>query len=93
MKVEIEEWHAVSTWTWNAEDDSCGICRCARAGRADPAPLLADMRRRVSADLPRLADVRLRARASASHTASRWFAGLSVDADAQVGVRWVLPGL
>ena len=27
MKVEIEEWHAVSTWTWNAEDDSCGICR------------------------------------------------------------------
>ena len=29
MKVKIEEWHAVSTWTWNAEDDSCGICRCA----------------------------------------------------------------
>ena len=29
MKVEIEEWHAVSTWTWtsNAEDDACGICR------------------------------------------------------------------
>ena len=27
MKVEIEEFHAVATWTWNAEDDSCGICR------------------------------------------------------------------
>ena len=29
MKVKIDEWHAVATWTWNAEDDSCGICRCA----------------------------------------------------------------
>ena len=27
MKVKIDEWHAVATWTWNAEDDSCGICR------------------------------------------------------------------
>ena len=34
MKVEIEEWHAVSTWTWtsNAEDDACGICRLAFDG-------------------------------------------------------------
>jgi hypothetical protein len=27
MKVKIDEWHAVATWTWNAEDDACGICR------------------------------------------------------------------
>jgi anaphase-promoting complex subunit 11 len=29
MKVEINEWHAVATWTWGAEDDACGICRFA----------------------------------------------------------------
>ncbi len=27
MIVKVEEWHAVATWTWGAEDDACGICR------------------------------------------------------------------
>ena len=26
-KVEIKKWHAVASWTWNAGDDVCGICR------------------------------------------------------------------
>jgi cytidine deaminase len=27
MKLQINSWQAVSTWTWNASDDTCGICR------------------------------------------------------------------
>mmetsp|Transcript_10187 Transcript_10187/g.21749 ORF Transcript_10187/g.21749 Transcript_10187/m.21749 type:complete len:87 (-) Transcript_10187:112-372(-) len=27
MIVKVDEWHAVATWTWGAEDDACGICR------------------------------------------------------------------
>jgi hypothetical protein len=52
MKVEIEEWHAVSTWTWNAEDDSCGICRrapfFARSERVAVLPPLPRSFRRCS---------------------------------------------
>ena len=25
--VKVKQWHAVATWTWNAGDDVCGICR------------------------------------------------------------------
>eukprot|EP00890_Picochlorum_soloecismus_P002507 jgi/Picsp_1/3257/NSC_06097-R1_anaphase promoting complex subunit 11 len=25
--VEIKQWRAVASWTWNAGDDVCGICR------------------------------------------------------------------
>ncbi|CAI5971445.1 unnamed protein product [Closterium sp. NIES-64] len=25
-------WHAVASWTWGAQDDSCGICRMAFDG-------------------------------------------------------------
>ncbi|EKX37890.1 hypothetical protein GUITHDRAFT_77645 [Guillardia theta CCMP2712] len=32
MRVQVEGWHAVGTWTWNAEDDACGICRLAFDG-------------------------------------------------------------
>jgi anaphase-promoting complex subunit 11 len=27
FKVEINKWHAVGVWTWEAGDDMCGICR------------------------------------------------------------------
>jgi len=27
FEVEIKEWRAVASWTWNAGDDVCGICR------------------------------------------------------------------
>jgi len=27
MKVEVREWKAVATWTWNLSDDDCSICR------------------------------------------------------------------
>eukprot|EP00959_Pyramimonas_sp_CCMP1952_P206479 4318155-Pyramimonas_sp.AAC.1 len=27
MKVKILNWHAVASWTWDAQDDACGICR------------------------------------------------------------------
>jgi hypothetical protein len=32
MKLQINSWHAVSTWTWSASDDTCGICRQAFDG-------------------------------------------------------------
>jgi hypothetical protein len=32
MKLQINSWQAVSTWTWNASDDTCGICRQAFDG-------------------------------------------------------------
>ncbi|KAL6770150.1 APC11 [Auxenochlorella protothecoides x Auxenochlorella symbiontica] len=25
--VKIKHWHAVASWTWDAGDDVCGICR------------------------------------------------------------------
>ena len=25
--VEIKKWHAIASWTWDAGDDVCGICR------------------------------------------------------------------
>lgn len=27
MKVKIVQWHAVASWTWDAQDETCGICR------------------------------------------------------------------
>ncbi|TVU46734.1 hypothetical protein EJB05_06288, partial [Eragrostis curvula] len=27
MKVKILQWHAVASWTWDAQDETCGICR------------------------------------------------------------------
>ncbi|KGN44481.1 hypothetical protein Csa_016037 [Cucumis sativus] len=27
-----KEWHAVASWTWNAQDETCGICRMAFDG-------------------------------------------------------------
>lgn len=29
MKIQLLRYHAVAAWTWNANDDSCGICRMA----------------------------------------------------------------
>ncbi|CAN6454361.1 unnamed protein product [Victoria cruziana] len=26
-------WHAVASWTWDAQDETCGICRMAFDGR------------------------------------------------------------
>ncbi|KAG8363974.1 hypothetical protein BUALT_Bualt19G0078200 [Buddleja alternifolia] len=23
----LQEWHAVASWTWDAQDETCGICR------------------------------------------------------------------
>uniref|UniRef100_A0A6N2MX30 Anaphase-promoting complex subunit 11 n=1 Tax=Salix viminalis TaxID=40686 RepID=A0A6N2MX30_SALVM len=27
-----ERWHAVASWTWDAQDETCGICRMAFDG-------------------------------------------------------------
>ena len=27
LKVTVKHWHAAASWTWNAGDDVCGICR------------------------------------------------------------------
>lgn len=27
LSINITSWHAVASWTWNASDDVCGICR------------------------------------------------------------------
>ncbi|KAJ3676085.1 hypothetical protein LUZ60_003497 [Juncus effusus] len=27
MKVKILQWHGVGAWTWDAADETCGICR------------------------------------------------------------------
>jgi hypothetical protein len=32
MKVNILKWHGVASWTWDAHDDACGICRMAFDG-------------------------------------------------------------
>ncbi|XP_020276105.1 anaphase-promoting complex subunit 11 isoform X1 [Asparagus officinalis] len=32
MKVKILNWHAVASWTWDAQDETCGICRMAFDG-------------------------------------------------------------
>ncbi|KAI3841790.1 hypothetical protein MKX03_007352 [Papaver bracteatum] len=45
MKVKILQWHGVASWTWDAQDETCGICRmpfdgccsdCERPGDACP---------------------------------------------------------
>ncbi|KAK4739466.1 hypothetical protein R3W88_003163 [Solanum pinnatisectum] len=28
----LYQWHAVSSWTWDAQDETCGICRMAFDG-------------------------------------------------------------
>lgn len=28
LSVEVLSWHGVASWSWNAGDDVCGICRC-----------------------------------------------------------------
>ena len=32
MKVKILQWHAIASWTWDAQDETCGICRMAFDG-------------------------------------------------------------
>jgi anaphase-promoting complex subunit 11 len=34
FKVKVKRWHAVASWTWDAGDDVCGICRNAFDGCA-----------------------------------------------------------
>ncbi|XP_073222052.1 anaphase-promoting complex subunit 11 [Cicer arietinum] len=29
---ENKKWHAVASWTWDAQDETCGICRMAFDG-------------------------------------------------------------
>ncbi|GAB2293289.1 ubiquitin-protein ligase Anaphase Promoting Complex [Dionaea muscipula] len=29
---KLEIWHAVASWTWDAQDETCGICRMAFDG-------------------------------------------------------------
>ncbi|MCL7048316.1 hypothetical protein MKW94_001086 [Papaver nudicaule] len=28
MKVKILQWHGVASWTWDAQDETCGIYDC-----------------------------------------------------------------
>uniref|UniRef100_A0A6N2N6P6 Anaphase-promoting complex subunit 11 n=2 Tax=Salix viminalis TaxID=40686 RepID=A0A6N2N6P6_SALVM len=30
--VNLKRWHAVASWTWDAQDETCGICRMAFDG-------------------------------------------------------------
>ncbi|XP_070017526.1 anaphase-promoting complex subunit 11 [Nicotiana sylvestris] len=32
LKEENRRWHAVASWTWDAQDETCGICRMAFDG-------------------------------------------------------------
>ncbi|KAF0917258.1 hypothetical protein E2562_017437 [Oryza meyeriana var. granulata] len=32
MKVKILKWHGMASWTWDAQDETCGICRMAFDG-------------------------------------------------------------
>ncbi|XP_058181993.1 anaphase-promoting complex subunit 11 [Rhododendron vialii] len=32
LKKCIRRWHAVASWTWDAQDETCGICRMAFDG-------------------------------------------------------------
>lgn len=41
FSVTVKKWHAVGSWTWNAGDDVCGICRCARIPIALKIPEIA----------------------------------------------------
>ena len=34
MKCKIKKWHAVALWTWNLDDDVCGICQIPFDGAA-----------------------------------------------------------
>lgn len=27
LQIRVKSWHAAASWTWNAGDDVCGICR------------------------------------------------------------------
>lgn len=37
FKVKVKRWHGVASWTWDAGDDVCGICRNAFDGCAPEA--------------------------------------------------------
>jgi Anaphase-promoting complex subunit 11 RING-H2 finger len=32
LKVRLKRFHAVASWSWNANDDVCGICQAAFEG-------------------------------------------------------------
>ncbi|XP_068341592.1 anaphase-promoting complex subunit 11 [Pyrus communis] len=32
IRVRFLQWHAVASWTWDAQDETCGICRMAFDG-------------------------------------------------------------
>ncbi|XP_075092293.1 anaphase-promoting complex subunit 11 [Nicotiana tabacum] len=32
LSLRNREWHAVASWTWDAQDETCGICRMAFDG-------------------------------------------------------------
>lgn len=34
LRVRLKRFHAVASWTWNANDDVCGICQSAFEGTA-----------------------------------------------------------
>jgi len=42
FKVDICEWKTVASWTWNAGDDVCGICRSPFDGCAPDAKFPGD---------------------------------------------------
>lgn len=56
MKVDINEWHAVASWTWSAEDDACGICRLAPGRPIEPSstllPLSSALQHTAAPDIP-----------------------------------------
>ncbi|XP_020521529.1 anaphase-promoting complex subunit 11 isoform X3 [Amborella trichopoda] len=32
QNTQLTEWHAIASWTWDAQDETCGICRMAFDG-------------------------------------------------------------
>ncbi|KAK1281385.1 Anaphase-promoting complex subunit 11 [Acorus gramineus] len=32
LRILLDRWHAVAAWTWDAQDETCGICRMAFDG-------------------------------------------------------------
>ena len=42
FRVDVKEWKAVASWTWNAGDDVCGICRSPFDGCAPDAKFPGD---------------------------------------------------
>ncbi|KAL4325350.1 hypothetical protein GQ457_11G019000 [Hibiscus cannabinus] len=42
MNYNIFVWHAVASWTWDAQDETCGICRMAFDGCCSDCKLPGD---------------------------------------------------